>query len=95
MEKNNFLAVDLGAASGCVLLGQLQNKKLAIEKISRFVNAPVRLNGILYWNILELWKNIISALGCCKKQGLTIKSIGVDTWGVDFGLLGRDGCSPR
>lgn len=85
------MAVDIGATSGRVLLGRLQNKKLAIEEISRFVNAPIRLNGILYWDILALWKNIISALGYCKKQDLIIKSVGVDTWGVDFGLLGKDG----
>jgi len=86
-----YLGFDLGASSGRAVLGTIENCRLRIEEISRFANAPCRLGDRLYWNILALWGHIISAMRLCAKQGYdAISGVGVDTWGVDFGLLGSD-----
>lgn len=88
----NFLAFDLGAESGRAMLGQFDGQKLALGEVHRFPNVPARLPGGLHWDILRLWNEI--------KQGITsanqktngqVASIGLDTWGVDFGLLDKNG----
>lgn len=88
MEKNSFLAVDLGASNGRHVLGQFDGTKLEIEEVHRFPNGPVDLAGTLYWDLPSLWQNIKEGLvKASAKSSLT--SVAVDTWGVDFGLLGR------
>ncbi len=88
----NFLAFDLGAESGRALLGTFDGDRLTLADVHRFPNIPVRLPTGLHWNVLQLWQEI--------KQGITLAhktlggaptSIGIDTWGVDFGLLDRTG----
>ena len=91
-QQNHLLAIDLGAESGRAILGTLNDGKLALAEVHRFPNVPVRLPDGLHWDILRLWTDIKNALALairkCGKQSL---SIGVDTWGVDFGLLNRRG----
>ena len=91
-QQNHLLAIDLGAESGRAILGTLNDGKLALAEVHRFPNVPVRLSDGLHWDILRLWTDIKNALALairkCGKQSL---SIGVDTWGVDFGLLNRRG----
>jgi rhamnulokinase len=86
-----LLAFDLGAESGRAMIGHFDGQNLELEEIHRFSNGPVRLNASLFWDVLRLWNDI--------KQGLTkaadlyrgsLKSLGLDTWGVDFGLLASD-----
>ena len=89
--QHSYLGFDLGASSGRAILGVIRNRRLAIEEIARFPNAPCRLGDRLHWNVLSLWSHMIDAMRLCGRQGHnTLSGIGVDTWGVDFGLLGSD-----
>jgi rhamnulokinase len=86
---NNYLALDLGAESGRAILGKCDGERIEIEELHRFVNAPVRVFDSLYWNVFHLFSEMKTGL---KKAALRRPvSLGVDTWGVDFGLLDRDG----
>ncbi len=87
----NYLAVDLGAESGRVMLGSLENGTLALEEVHRFPNQPVRLPTGLYWDTFRLLHEIVHGLSMAGHRGIPIDGIGVDTWGVDFGILGSDG----
>ncbi len=90
--ESNFLAFDLGASSGRAVLGFLEKNKLTLQEINRFSNGPVELDGTLYWDFMGLWANIVESLKICAQRGYEkLSGIGVDTWGVDFGLLGADG----
>src|SRR3981189_2495686 len=87
-----FLAVDLGAESGRAMLGTLDGGRLALEEIHRWANEPVRLPTGLYWDTLRLLHEIRRALTICgRERRIALDGIGVDTWGVDFALLGPDG----
>ncbi len=88
----NWLAIDLGAESGRAMLGSLVEGKLALEELHRFPNTPVRLPTGLYWDTLRLFHEIRHSLTICgRHRKLPLEGIGVDTWGVDFALLGADG----
>src|ERR1039458_4639461 len=89
---SHYLAIDLGAESGRALLGSLSGGKLAVEELHRFPNTPVRVPGALYWDTLRLWHEIQRGIAIAtRERQLTLDGIGIDTWGVDFGLLGSDG----
>lgn len=90
MEKGkNVLAIDLGASSGRAILGSFDGERIKLEELHRFLNEPVQLNQTLYWDILRLMHDI--KIGLQKAAQVTFHSIGIDTWGVDFGLLDEDG----
>jgi rhamnulokinase len=91
MSGPNFLAIDLGAESGRVILGGLQKDRLQLQEVHRFENRPVRVGDRLYWDVLRLWAEIQQglALACSQTEDSPV-SLGVDTWGVDFGLLAAD-----
>ena len=91
MSKHTFLAFDLGATSGRAVLGTLEGNKFEMQEIHRFPNAIVELNGKCFWNVLGLYGELKKALTICAKQGIRPDSIGVDTWGVDFGYIAADG----
>jgi len=83
-----YIAIDLGAESGRVMAGMLEDGKLQLHQVHRFSNQPVRCNGVLYWNFLQLWHDILDGLQrAVATYGAEWEGIGVDTWGVDFGLL--------
>ncbi|MBN1876552.1 MAG: rhamnulokinase [Anaerolineae bacterium] len=83
-----FLAVDLGAESGRVVAGRFDGKKINLEELHRFPNGPVNVMGHLHWDILRLWSDIKAGLAqAAHTYGDRIAGIGLDTWGVDFGLL--------
>jgi rhamnulokinase len=88
---SDYLAVDLGAESGRVMLGRLAGGKLALEELHRFPNQPVRLPSGLYWDAFRLFHEIVEGLDAAGRRKLAPAGIGVDAWGVDFGLLGPDG----
>jgi rhamnulokinase len=90
-SMNTFLAIDLGAESGRGVLVTLRNAKVSMEEIHRFPNRPVRLGSTLYWDFPFLFAEIINTLKHCAVQQIKLDAIGVDTWGVDFGLVGADG----
>ncbi|MGC9971461.1 MAG: rhamnulokinase family protein [Bryobacteraceae bacterium] len=88
----NYLAVDLGAESGRVMLGTISGNSLQLEELHRFPNTPVRLPTGLYWDAFRLFHEIQQGLTVAgRERKLAVDGIGVDTWGVDFGLLGLDG----
>ena len=91
MSVSKYLAVDLGAESGRVIVGILENEKIHIEEIHRFPNKQINKKGSLFWNIPELFKEIKEGFSLAVKKGHTdVESIGIDTWGVDFGLIGKN-----
>jgi rhamnulokinase len=88
---SKFLAFDLGAESGRAVIGHLDGNRLRLEEIHRFLNGPVRVLSSLYWDVLRLWSEIKHGLGsAAKAYGNDVASVGLDTWGVDFGLLDAD-----
>lgn len=92
MAHNAFIAFDLGAESGRAILGILDDERLRIEEVYRFANIPVRVENHLYWDVLRIWgemKTAVSKVQTPSKISLT--SIGVDTWGVDFALIDKNG----
>ncbi|MGP3987107.1 rhamnulokinase [Streptomyces sp. 3N207] len=90
-----FAAVDLGASSGRVMLGRAQDGKLALEEVHRFANRPVRVLGTLHWDVLGLYAGVLDGLraaGAAAGNGPEEPaSVGIDSWGVDYGLLDADG----
>jgi rhamnulokinase len=88
MEQKRFVALDLGAESGRAVVGHLDGDSLRLEVVHRFPNGPVRVNGRLHWDVLRLWTECKQGIRQAVQQyGSSIASIGLDTWGVDFGLL--------
>src|ERR1022692_3317307 len=88
----HYLAFDLGAESGRAMLGTLDDGRLAVEELHRFANTPVRVFDALYWDTLRLWHEIQRGLAIAgRERKLRLDGIGIDTWGVDFALLGADG----
>lgn len=82
------LAFDLGASSGRLILGSLDNRKLQVEEIYRFPNEIMNINGHSHWNIVRLFEEMKKGLEIFARSGLKAHSVGIDTWGVDFVLLG-------
>jgi rhamnulokinase len=96
---SHYLAFDLGAESGRAILGKLSAGRLELEELHRFPNQPVRLPDGLYWDALRLFHEIREGLRLAGRgRGLKLDGVGVDTWGVDFGLVDARGelvASPR
>lgn len=92
----NLLALDLGAESGRAILGQFDGDRLHLSEVHRFTNGPVRLPDSsgekisLRWDILRMWSEIQHGLGLAAQHN-PLSGVGLDTWGVDFGLLDRQG----
>ena len=87
-----YLAVDLGAASGRAVLGEWSGSKFELAEVHRFPNAPVHIHGGLYTDVLGLWREVTEALARAgRESGGQLDGVGLDTWGVDFALLDRDG----
>ena len=85
-NTKNLLAFDFGASSGRAVLGRFDGEKLTLEELHRFSNDPVKLGDTLYWDVLRLFHEIKQSL--LKAKAVCVPdSIGIDTWGVDFGLL--------
>ena len=92
MNRKYFLAFDLGASSGRAILGTLLDGKLELTEIHRFVNQMQLINGHYFWNIFSLFNELKTGLKkCIKEFGIQPESIGVDTWGVDFVHLNKEG----
>lgn len=94
--KQCFFAIDLGATSGRTILGSFTPNGLELEEVNRFPNQLIETGGHFYWDIYELYRNIIEGLKCAaQKKNVEIISIGIDTWGVDFVCVGKDGAFLR
>lgn len=86
----NYLALDLGAESGRAILGRLEDGKLTLTETHRFPNGPVQLPDGLHWDVLRLWSEIQTGISASAALA-PLASLALDTWGVDFALLDRNG----
>ena len=86
-----YLAFDLGAESGRAIAGTLDGGKLAVDELHRFPNTTVREGEALYWDTERLWNEIRRGIAVAAESNLALDGIGIDTWGVDYGLVGDDG----
>ena len=92
MAGHRFLAFDLGASGGRAIVGTLENNKISLDEVHRFPNGDVTINGHMYWPILGIFRDIKQGLcAYAAKYGKDVTAVGIDTWGVDFGLLDREG----
>ena len=91
MKNKSFLAFDIGATSGRSILGTLDNGRLQMKELTRFPNQMLQIGNHFHWNIYSLFEHLKAALVAVKKEGVEISSIGIDTWGVDFALIAKDG----
>ena len=95
MKTRHFFAVDLGATSGRTILGTLSDGKMDMKEVTRFANPIIETGGHCYWDIYALYLEIIKGLKKIAQEGIAIESIGIDTWGVDFVMVGKDGAFLR
>lgn len=86
-----FLAFDCGATSGRGMLATFSGGRFVIEEVYRFPSEKVRKDGRLYWDVFAMRDHFVACLKALGSQGICPDAIGIDTWGVDFGLLGADG----
>ena len=91
-DEKRYIAVDLGAESGRVILGIVSPDKIRLEEIHRFDNGPVEQDGTLRWDFARLLSEIKIGIGkAAKESNGNVEGIGIDSWGVDFGLLDENG----
>ncbi len=91
MTQVSVAAVDLGASSGRVLVGQVGGGRLELREVNRFPNVPVRVAGVLQWDILALYRGVLEGLRAAGREFGQLDSIGIDSWAVDYGLIDASG----
>ena len=91
MAEKYYLAIDIGASSGRHILGHLEGGKLVLEEVYRFKNGAVEKNGKLVWDHNALFSSIVAGLKECGARGKIPCMVGIDTWGVDYALLDKNG----
>ena len=89
--ETHYLAVDLGATSGRTILATFDGSKVEMRELTRFKHPMVPIGGHLYWDLPHLYNEILEGLKKVAAEGITIESVGIDTWGVDFAFFGKDG----
>ena len=92
MAEIKMLAIDLGASSGRGIVGSFDGKKLSVRENHRFPNEPVNTCGNFCWDILRIFHEIKASISkCALSDDKNIKSIGIDTWGVDYSFIDKKG----
>lgn len=91
VATRNVAAIDLGAESGRVMLARFDGQQLDLQEAQRFPNRPFTQRGHRFWNMAELWDETLNGLRKARQVAGTLDSIGVDTWGVDYGLVDSKG----
>ena len=89
--NDTYLAIDFGAGSGRVIAGQVRDGRLEMQELHRFPNRQIKLGVHVYWDFLSLFEEMKTGIRKATGAGLRVRSIGIDTWGVDFGLIDRAG----
>lgn len=89
--KQAYIAVDLGGGSGRVIAGTVGQGRLTMQCVHRFPNRQVQMGGHIHWDILYLFDEIKRGLAAAVRNGYEPVSVGIDTWGVDFGIIAPDG----
>ena len=95
MAPRHFAAIDLGATSGRVILATLNEGKIDMEEIHRFPDPIIQMQGHFYWDFPAIFQSVVKGLAKIAERGISIESIGIDTWGVDFVIFGKDGAMLR
>ena len=95
MRVHHFAAIDLGATSGRVILAEINNGKISFEEIYRFPDPIIQMQGHFYWDFPAIYKSVVEGLAKIASMGIRVESIGIDTWGVDFAMFGKDGALLR
>ena len=88
--KTYYLAIDIGASSGRHILGFIKDGRMELEEIYRFDNKQIQKNGHVCWDLDDLWRGIIEGMKVCGQMGTIPKTIGIDTWAVDYVLLDQN-----
>lgn len=91
MGGHSYLAFDLGAESGRTILGHLENGRLTLKKVTRFPNRMIPIQEHLHWDVHNLFREMKRGIKECLEEGRIPESLGIDTWGVDFSLLDKNG----
>ena len=92
MDKHyRFLAFDCGATTGRAILGTFKDDGFTMEEVYRFPNQTLEIGGKYYWNVYSIYEHFLKCLTELGKRHIPLDSIGIDTWGVDFGCIGHDG----
>ncbi len=91
MEEQHFIACDLGAGSGRVVLATLRGGRLTLDDVHRFTSAPVKLHGTLRWDIMQIFEELKTGLRKIAASGKKAASVSVDSWGVDYVLFRGEG----
>src|SRR6266496_2864573 len=89
--KTHYLACDLGAESGRLMLGSLEGGRVGLEEVHRFGNVPLKTDDGLHWDISRLWDELKAGLKKAGQRKLAIASISTDSWGLDYVLLDGEG----
>lgn len=88
---HTYLAADFGGGSGRVIAGTIVAGKLVLDEIHRFPNQQIKLGNHIYWDFLSLFEDMKTGFKMAVQKGYSINGIGIDTWGVDFGLIDKNG----
>lgn len=91
MTLEHYFAVDLGATSGRTILATYNGETVTMKEVTRFANPMIPLGGHLYWDIANLYNEILKGLKTVADEGIAVNSIGIDTWGCDFAFFDKDG----
>jgi rhamnulokinase/L-fuculokinase len=91
MARQNYLVFDVGASHGRAVVAGFDGQKFTLEEIHQFENRPVQTMGTLHWDVLRLFSELKIGIQKSTKSSPAITSLGVDTWGVDFGLIDSQG----
>lgn len=91
MKNKYYLSIDIGASSGRHILAHLEGSRIVMEEIYRFPNKMIKEDGVKVWNVDLLFREIITGMARCRELNKIPVSVGIDTWGVDYILLDRDG----
>lgn len=89
--KEAYIAVDFGGGSGRVIAASIDHDQLILNELHRFGNRRISMGGHLYWDFLALFEEMKTGLRKAVEAGYRLRSVAIDTWGVDFGLIDRNG----
>ena len=90
-RQHSFLAFDCGATSGRAVLATFSGGAFDMKEVYRFPSGIIQLGGKYYWDVLAIYQHFCNCLANLGRQGIVPDSIGIDTWGVDFGFVAEDG----
>jgi rhamnulokinase len=91
MESKRYIVTDFGASNGRVVVAHYDGRKFVLEEVHRFLNAPVQAAGSLYWDVLRMYSELKTGIQAAVSRYPRIESLGIDSWGIDFGFIDKNG----